>query len=179
MKMILKPNHPQGLIRIGALWTWERLSPAGQVIEVQRAHNLAPVAGRNKLLDILFHGATSVNPWYILLFNSDHTPTDADTYAVPGFTEFTDYAEANRQEFFEGAAVGGVSSNSGSRAVFTMSAENTIYGSALVGGGTDPSTKGDIAGGGTLISSVKMGAPGLYTAGEIVRVTVNITLAAG
>jgi hypothetical protein len=177
--MIIKPKLPHGSLGIGALWTWERLSPSGQVIEVQRAHNLAPVAGRNKLLDILFHGATQIDPWYILLFGNDYTPVDGDTYAVPGFTEFTNYTEANRQEFAEAAALLGVVSNSGSRAIFTISGESVIYGSALVGGGASASTKGDTAGGGTLVSSVKMGTPGLYTAGEAVRVTVNITLVAG
>lgn len=179
--MIIQPKAPaivpDGMVRIGALWTWERIDKrSGRVLGIEQAHNLAPVAGRNALLDIMFHNATQIHPWYVLLFSSDYTPLDADTYAVPGFTEFQAYDEATRPEFVEGAASGGLISNSSSRAIFTMTVESMIYGSALVGGGGAASTKGDVAGVGTLFSSVRMGSPQLYPATEVVRVTATITV---
>jgi hypothetical protein len=179
--MIIQPKTPaivpDGMVRVGALWTWERIDKkSGRVIGIEQAHNLAPAEGRNALLDIMFHGATQINPWYVLLFSSDYIPLDADTYAVPGFTEFQAYNEATRPEFVEAAASGGICSNSASRAIFTMTVESMIYGSALVGGGGAASTKGDVAGGGTLFSSVRMGTPALYPAAEVIRVTATITV---
>ena len=163
---------------IGAEWIWEHISEDGKIIETKRAHNIVPTLGLNSILNVAFHNVTVIYPWYVLLWNLpvSYVPTSADTYAVPGFTEYTGYNEANRVQFSEAAATGGVITNSASRAIFTFTSESMIYGSALVGGGGAASTKGDTAGGGVLLSSVAMGTPGNYTIGQVVRVTVNITL---
>ena len=174
--MIIRPNSPGGMIRVGALWTWERLSKFGKVLDVQKAFNTVPNQGLNHILDVAFHAATQIDPWYCLLWSSDYTPLAADTYAVPGYTEFQAYNEANRVEFKESAAAAGVLSNAGSRAIFTMTVESMIYGSAMVGGGGAASTKADTAGGGTLVSSVRMGVPQIYHIGEVIRVTASFTM---
>ena len=121
----------------------------GKVNWIEKTHNIVTNEGLNHILDIVLHGGTQVSPWYFLIFNTDTTPLAAHTYAVPGFTEDTNYDEATRQEYVEAAASGQSITNSASRAELTMNSTTTIYGAALV----SLSTKGDVAGGGTLLAA--------------------------
>ena len=52
--MILEPKAPGGMIRVGALWTWERLSKTGEVLSTQKAFNICPTEGLNHILDVIF-----------------------------------------------------------------------------------------------------------------------------
>jgi hypothetical protein len=171
----MKGPNKGGLIKVGALWTWERVRD-GHIIDVQHAHNTVPTEGLNHILNTVFHAGSAIDPWYICLWTGDITPVATDTYAVPRYTEFQSYSEANRVEFVESAASGGICSNASNRAIFTTTSEDTIYGSSLVGGGTDADTKADTAGGGVLVSSVRMGTPTTYHVGDVIRITVEITL---
>ena len=119
------------------------------------SHNLVVNEGLDHALDALFHASTQLTTWYVGLFNTNTTILATHTYAVPGFTESANYDEANRQEYVEAAASGQSMTNSANRAVFTMSATETVYGAFLVGGGTDADTKDDQAGGGTLFCAAQ------------------------
>jgi len=58
-----------------------------------------------------------------------------------------------------------------------MNATKTIYGAALVGGGTDPTVNTDTAGGGTLYCSAQFGVGKAVVSTDVLKVTVTITAA--
>ncbi len=102
--------------------------------------NLVVNEGLDYALDVLFHGDTPFDPWYIALFEDNHTVLAANDYAAPGYTECTAYDEAVRQTYVEAAASSQSITNSANRAVFTMSATKTIYGASLVSFATKGNT---------------------------------------
>ena len=141
------------------------------------SHNIVTLQGKNALNDIMFHNATQISTWYVLIFNTNTTCVNTMTYATPVFTESTDYTEANRQAYVEAASSSQVTTNTASRAVFTMNGTTTIYGCALVGGGTDPTVKGNTAGGGTLYSASLFSAAKSVVATNVLSVGISITQA--
>ena len=103
--------------------------------------------GKNKLLDIMFHGATAITTWWLgLIDNSGYTALAAgDTYqniTQAGnqwgeFTNYTDPANADsattRPEWTEGAAASQAITNA-SPVVFDITDTGTVKGLFLVGG---------------------------------------------
>lgn len=127
-------------------------------------------------MDSALSGGSPITVWYVTTFEDDYTPLSTNTYASPGYTECTAYDEATRPAWTEAGVASKIITNSASKATFTFNATKTIYGGALVGGGTAASTKGDAAGGGKLICSSQ------FTTGEksvvdddVLKVTVTIT----
>ena len=155
----------------GALYHWEPVAPP------EVSHNVCTDEGLNALLDIMFHGDTQIGTWYVLIFESDTTPAAGTTYATPVFTESTAYDEATRPAYDEAAASSKVMTNSASKATFTISDTKTIYGGALVGGGSTPSTKGDAAGGGVLFCASQFSTAKSVVDDDVLKVTVSITAA--
>lgn len=149
----------------------------GQLLSYDSTHNIVPNDALDNLLNVHFHAATQITTWYVLIFESNTTPSSATTYATPVFTESTAYDEATRPEYKEAAASGQSMTNSANKADFTMNATKTIYGAALVGGGTDADTKGDAAGGGTLYCAAKFSASKAVEDDDILHVTVTLTAA--
>lgn len=144
----------------------------GPRLWVQENHNVCTDEGINKLLDVMFHGASQVSTWYIALFSNNYTPLVTNTYAVPGYTEATIYDEATRPEFVEAAASSKVITNSASTAEFTMNGSATIYGSALVSN----NTKGDTAASGAVLyCSAQFTYSQGVVSGNVLNVTITIT----
>jgi len=137
--------------------------------------NLVTNQGKNVNLNIMFHAATQIGTWYFVLFEDNYTPLIGDTYAVPGYTETTAYDETVRPEFIETESTVQSLDNSANKATFTFNATKTIYGGALVGGGTDPTVKGDTAGGGTLYSSAMFSETKPVVTGDILKVWITLT----
>ncbi|MDD5062779.1 MAG: hypothetical protein PHN44_10920 [Candidatus Marinimicrobia bacterium] len=127
----------------------------GNLVWTERQHNLVTNEGLNHLLNVELHATAAITTWYCVIFESDTTILATHTYASPGYTECTSYDEATRPEYVEAAASGQSITNAASKATYTISATKTIYGAALVGGGTAANTKGDAAGGGTLLCAAK------------------------
>jgi hypothetical protein len=148
VKRIRDVFHPKGRF---AVEHWRN----GERIGVYEMPNLITNQGKNKLLDVQFHGVTQITVWYLGLVDGAGSPVvvAGDTYAQingsNGWDEWASYDEATRQEWTEGAASSQTITN-GTPVVFTISAGGTVYGLFLVGGGTAASTKNDSAGGGTL-----------------------------
>jgi len=124
----------------------------GRKINEFDAPNLITNEGKNRILDVMFHGVTPHNPWYIGLIDGAGTPTPAvgDTYANinqsgNAWTEFSAYDEATRGEWTEGAAAGQAVTNA-SPVVFTVSATGSVYGLFLCAG-TNAATKNDYTAG--------------------------------
>lgn len=139
------------------------------------AKNIVTLQGKNKLNDVMFHGDTQITTWYVLIFSTNTTCVNTMTYAVPVFTESTVYNEATRPAYVEAASSSQVTTNTASRAVFTMNDTATIYGCALVGGGTDPTVKGNTAGGGTLYSASLFSSAKSVVATNVLSVGISIT----
>jgi hypothetical protein len=143
----------------GSRWNFECYDKYGNLkwAELDRP-NIITNEGLNAWLDIMFHEATQIATWYIFPVETDTTAAVTMTYAVPVFTEWDGYSEATRQAFVEAAASSQSITNSASKAVYTSTEAKTLYGGALVGGGTDADTKNDTAGGGTLFCYSKFSA---------------------
>jgi hypothetical protein len=95
--------------------------------------------GMNALLDSYFGSG-----WYIGLIDSSPTLSADDTMAShAGWTEFTDYAEATRQEWTTDAAASGEVSNSVS-VDFSINAAGTIAGYFIVNDDTKDGSSGTL-----------------------------------
>lgn len=168
-KLILEPKF---LVR--SVWDVEHWRK-GQMLSHTQDHNVVTNEGLDAILDIMFHASTQLTTWYILIFKTDTTPSSATTYATPVFTEATEYDEATREEYVEAAASSQVTTNTANKAEFTISDTITVYGAALVAGGTDANTKGDAAGGGTMFCASKFAAAKSVVDDDVLRVTIAIT----
>jgi len=114
--------------------------------------NIMTHEGLDFILNVMFHGTSNVTKWYLALVESDTTAAATMTYATPVYTECTAYTGSARPEFNEAAASSQAITNSANKASYTMNATKTLYGAALVGGGTGadtaeiPGNTGDAAG---------------------------------
>lgn len=106
--------------------------------------NLITTEGKNRILDVMFHGTGATTTWYIgLVDNSGWTAfAAADVMnSHSGWTELQDYDEATRVAWAEDAASTGSITNS-TPSTFTINATKTIKGIFL----TSSSTKGGTSG---------------------------------
>lgn len=132
-----------------------------------------PAEGRSHMMDVTLHQGTQYPTWYVALYEGDYTPQEDDTAAniVARATEVTAYSEATRPALVESAAVGGSSDNAGSFAQFTLTAEKTIRGYAVVSSAGKGSTTG------VLLAIQKAPTARTYPAGTIIKVPVILSLA--
>jgi|GEM_PF-1757687 len=154
----------------------DRVNHVGELIWVPRwkeaIHNLVVNESLDDVLDVYFKSGSQSATWYIAIFGSDSTPAAGWTYAVPVCTEFTNYDEATREEWVEGAISSQSLDNSASPAEFTCtSGSNTIYGGML----NNVSTKGDVASGsGILFSAARFGSSRPFNAAEVLKLVITI-----
>ena len=150
----------------------------GKLIDTVAAENLLTDEGFAYILDAAI-GGTQETDFYVVIFEDDYTPTAADTYAVPGYTECIAYDELTRQVFDRDVVAVALSvaslSNTANKASYTFSATKTIYGAGVVAA---ISTKGDDAGAGTLISVAALGSGNEKSMleGDVLKVTTEIAL---
>lgn len=129
--------------------------------------------GKDNLLTEYFNGGTQITSWFLgLIDNAGFTALAAgDTYALinttNGWDEFTDYTDpANadsaltRPEWTAGNASGQSITNA-AVVEFDITGSGTVKGIFVAGGGTDPETKDDAAGGGVLWATA------LFTGGDV------------
>ena len=141
-----------------------------------KQHNVWTAEGLNDLLDVYLCDGTQIANWYVLTFESDTTPADGTTYAVPVFTECTAIDEATRPAY-TGVLGSKVVTNTASKAVFTYSAGKTIYGAALVGGGSSASTKGDVAGGGVMPVAGRFASSRAVVDDDVINLSYTVSAA--
>ncbi len=181
MRAQLKVN-PEDLakVRDGAKlkghWDIEVFNNAREMKLVSKSEcdNLITNEGLDALLNILLHGSTQITTWYCVISETNTSPAAGMTYATPSFTETQAYDEATRPAFNEAASSSQSVTNSANKAVFTMNDTKTLYGAALVGGGTDGNTKGDAAGGGTLLCYGLFGAAQPVIDDNVVNLTYTV-----
>jgi hypothetical protein len=167
-------GKPFAAFNIGSIWNWEHWR-GGQLIDQWTERNLVTDEGLTHVLDVAFSDATQITDWYIAVFSNDHTPAAGNTYAVPGYTEATAYT-GDRQGWVEAGVTSKSITNSASKASLPFTGSVTIYGGALVGGGSAAATKADTAGGGVLfcVSQFTSGSKAMEN-GDVLKVTVTIT----
>ena len=176
----IKVNLPSN-IRTGAkfqgIFEIEIKDKLGELLSKSIAKNIIPNEGLDAILDIMLHADTQLTTWYCLIFETNTTPASGTTYAVPVWTEWTAYDEATRPEYVEAASSSQSVTNSANKAVYTANATKTLYGAALVAGGTGANTKGDAAGGGTLLCAGLFGASQPVVDDNVVNLTYTVTAA--
>lgn len=149
----------------------------GELIWREKTHNLITDEGLNHILNVVLHAATQITTWYCCLVETDTTPAAGQTYASPTYTESTSYDETTRPEYVEANSTAKSTTNSANKAAFTISATKTMYGASLVGGGTAPTTKGNTAGGGTLLCYAKFSSSRAVVDNDVVNLTYTVTSA--
>lgn len=164
---------------IGSWWQWEqwrKIDGQYKLVDTWENGNVCTDEGITNMLGVHFSADTQITAWYILVFENDITPVITATYASPGFTECTTYDETTRPAWQEGGAASKSIDNISNKASFTFNAAKTIYGSALVGGGSDPNTKGDTGGGGVMFcaSQFVSGSKAVVST-DVLKVSVSVS----
>jgi len=167
----------QSGLRIGGTFHIECFDKDGNIKWVEDTHNLITNQGLNHILNVVLDAATQITAWYCALVETDTAAAAGMTYAVPVYTETTTYAPGTRPEYVEAASTAQSTTNSASKAVFTMNATKTLYGAALVGGGSAATTKGNTAGGGTLLCYAKFTASRAVVDTDVCNLTYTLSAA--
>ena len=161
-------------LRVHGTYHFVHRDANGNIVDEWDAENLITDEGINYMLNSALVGATAISAWYMAPWSATHTPAAGDTYAVPGFTEANaEIAETTRQQWPAVTSTAKSVTNT-TAVVLTAASAVTIYGIGIVGGGTAASTKGDTAGGGTLLSSAAFAASKTLAANETVSITYTL-----
>lgn len=152
----------------------------GEVLSHQEVPNLVVLEGRRYLLDApLLNSSTYTEKtsWYIGLVEDNVAPSAAHVYDTFSGTAITEanakYDEATR-EAWTGVLDGSAASitNAASRAEFTFNDTDTIYGAFLCSN----ATKGDHTAGDYLYSYSQFASPISVISGDVIAVTIVLTL---
>lgn len=143
----LRTQRREPMTRGGLIYQVRHTDAEGRELSAPMlGSNLVPTEGLNHMLDVVLHGAAQIPTWYLALFEGNYTPTfDITAATFPQLaTECTTVQGTTRLEYKEAAAVAGATSNAASLAVFTSTADRTIYGAALLSSSGKGSTVGKI-----------------------------------
>lgn len=163
----------------GGVYTVECRDKDGNLKWSEAMHNLVVNVGLKDMNDKYFTGSAYTATWYLGLVTgpgAGNTYAAADTMAShAGWTEDTGYSQATRPAASFGAATTAdpsVITNSGSVAVFSISATTTIAGAFL----TSDNTKGGTTG--VLFSVANFQSPGdrSVVSGDTLNVTYTFSL---
>ena len=114
---------------------------------------------------ILGDGTQPISTWYVALIEGNYVPTGGESAAdLPVIGECTAYSEAARPEWtgvYDGTST---IDNLANRAEFTLTANKTLYGFAIV----SSSVKG--SGNGIMMACERYDVPQAFTAGTVVQV---------
>ena len=145
--------------------------------------------GKNKLLDVMFHGVSAITTWYLgMINNAGYTALAAgDTYvnitqAGDQWGEFTAYTDAangssasTRPTWTEGAAASQAITN-GSPVVFDITDTGTVKGLFLVGGIANAQNKSNHEAGGVLWATALFGTGDVaVNAADQLKVTYTVS----
>jgi hypothetical protein len=133
--------------------------------------NIFTSQGKDFVLDV-FLGSTAKPTLYVGIFKSNTTAIVGMTYAVPVYTESSDYSELTRPAWTGGAASSAALSNTLAPAQFTINGSVTVYGGFI----TNVGTKGDVADvTGKLAFVSKFASPEVMSAAEVLDVTITVS----
>lgn len=163
------PAGPLGVIGVRGKVHVEHYR-GGKLLAVYDFPNGIVTEGKNKLLDVMFHGATALAEWYAGLIDlTGYTALAAtDNYddidqAGNGWDEFKSYTVGGnatiRGTWDEGAASAGQITSS-TVTTFDITGAGTVKG-VFISAGTQAQTKGDHTAGNTLWATA------LFTGGDV------------
>jgi len=164
---------------VKSIWDVEHWR-AGELLDKTKSQNTVTAEGINQILRTMFTGGTQIAllNWYVLIFNTNTTPDDGTTYAVPVFTEETEYDSLTRPLWEGGAVAGKEVTSSANKASFIFNGTsdgNTMYGGALVGG-TGADVKGDAAApAARMYSAAPFDSSRLVEDDDTLKVTITLT----
>jgi len=163
---------PSSKLQVGGVFHCQHVRN-GEVIDEWEQPNLVVNEGLDKLLNVMFNGATQIGTWYLGLFEGNYTPTATVTASsiAADATECTAYDEASRPEYNEAAASGQSITNSANRAAFTFNATKTIYGAFLISNNTKSGTTG------TLFSAARFSSSKSVVSSDELLLTYTFTAA--
>jgi len=132
-----------GATEVGGVFEFE-LVRDGKVIDKWQDHNLVTNEGLNDLLSVCLVGGTQKASWYVGLFEGNYTPLATVTAATvaSAATECTAYDEATRPAWGGATPASQSTTNSASKATFTINATKSVYGAFLVSNNTKGGTGG-------------------------------------
>ncbi len=148
----------------------------GKLLNTYEFNNGVTNEGKNRLLDVMFHGTTQLTTWYLgLIDNSGYTAlAAADNYdninqAGNGWDEFDDYTDANNADsavtrpiWVEDAAASQSITNT-TTSIYDITTGGTVKGLFVVAG-TNAATKGDHTAG----AAHALWATALFASGDVV-----------
>jgi hypothetical protein len=158
--------------KVFSVWNFECYDKHGNLkwVDLERP-NIVTHEGLDDLLTVYLDNGTQSATWYVGLVNTNTAAAATMTYAVPVFTEDTDYDELVRQTF-TGVVSSQAITNSASKATFTITTGGqTLYGCFL----TNDDTKGDTAGGGVLFCYALFSAGKAVEAGDTFKAWTTVT----
>jgi hypothetical protein len=147
----------------------EHYNKDGVLLDKFEVTNSIKNAGKDSLLNIMFHGSTQITTWYIGLIDATGWTAEAaaDTLAShTGWSEFTSYT-GSRPAWPEDAAASGAITNS-TQIVFAITTNGTLKGLFLcsVASGTS----------GTLWSTVDFPTDRTVSSGDNFKVVYTVSL---
>ena len=145
----------------------------GKLLAKHPFDNAITTEGRNHLLDSTFRNQTQIGAWYIGLVDATGWSAFAATDVMAshaGWTEYTAYAESEREAWSMDAASSGSITNS-TEAEFNMNATGSVKGGFI----TSSSVKSGTAG--TLWSTAPAASDIAVINGDLLKITYTINTA--
>lgn len=147
----------QESMKFKGIWRLVHKAVDGEVLSDETFKNLVTNQGFNYILDAALHNETSVATWYFAPYITAFEAAVGSTYASPGGTESTNYTEATRQVWGEGASSSQSITNATAATITADTGGMSILGIGVCGApvaGTS-STKGNTdTSGGILLAEV-------------------------
>lgn len=158
--------------------TCRRSADDPTILWEETVENLTVNQGLNDILTKYFTGSSYTAAWYVGLINNASFSalaagdTSQQINGSNGWIEDTAYSASVRQTLTLGSVSGGSVSNSASPASFTMNASGTLNGAFIA----TTSTQGAGAGGTILYGEASFGSTQPYSSGNVITVTITLTM---
>jgi hypothetical protein len=144
----------------------------GKLLFVEEFDNLVVDVGLNDSLDKHLKGSSYTAAWYVGVTNTTPSFVAADNMTThTGWTENSNYDEANRPTLVLGTVASKSVDNSASKAVFTISASVTLGGALVVSVATKGGSTGILYGGGVFSQNRSL------VDNDVLNVTITCTAA--
>ncbi len=158
-------------VTLSNLYEVECYDASGKLKWKDHFYNVVVTVGLNKLLSATFKDGLTSPAWYVGLKGTG-TMVSGDTMSShSGWSEITPYSETNRPAFTPGSIASGAVDNTASKAEFNINTSSTVYGCFLA----DNNTKGGSTG--TLYGGGDFGSSRAVVNGDVLRITVTLTMA--
>lgn len=141
---------PKANMSVGGIFIVDHMRD-GKLLHRQQAKNIIVNQGLNHALNVVFNSLTQITQWYAAIFEGNYVPVAGDTASsiVANATESTAYTESTRPTYDEATSTAQSTTNSASRATFSINATKTIYGAFII------SSSGKASATGTLFAAAK------------------------